>query len=387
MSCLVCDNPRMTTYLDLGEQPLANTYAPIKVPGTPAPELPTYPLSIQYCDWCWHSQLAETVDPDLLFKDYPYVSGTSQTLDAYFDWFVQKVEADFVGRKLRVLDIAGNDGTLLAKFKARGHSVLNIDPAENLCSVSRDKGIPTVCGYWPDVLYCVSSLDVIIAMNVLGHTQNPVAFLSACREALAPGGRLYVQTSQCDMLETGEFDAIYHEHVSYFSDYSFRTLTRRVGLQVDDYERTPIHGGSHLWTVAREGLFALMPKNVDQTQRHLNFGRKAQERAALVEDTLSRYNRTKVGYGAAAKANTFLNFSGTKLDWMVDDNELKINTYAPGTGLEILAPYWLSATKDPLLIVVTAWNFYDEIYKKIKGIRDNPADLFCRYFPTVEICH
>ena len=378
MNCLVCDNPQMTTYLDLGEQPLANTY-----PSEPT-KLPTYPLSIQYCNRCWHSQLAEVVDPDLLFKDYAYVSGTSQTLNNYFDWFVQKVEADFVGRKLRVLDIAGNDGTLLEKFQNRGHTVLNIDPAENLTQVSIDKGVPSVCAYWP---IPVGEFDVIIAMNVLAHVQNPREFLVACREALAPGGRVYVQTSQCDMLETGEFDAIYHEHVSYFSPYSFEHLVNKAQLDVLNVQVVPVHGGSFLGTLG-EGAPYPSPQP-ESLQKYKDFGKKAHKRAAFVKDTLDRYQRRVVGFGAAAKANTFINFSGIRLEYIVDESHLKYGNYTPGSNTFIESPDALdpSLEPDPLLIVITAWNFYDEIYAKIKAIRDNPDDLFCRYFPTVEICH
>src|SRR5271165_5594033 len=161
-SCLACGGAALTPYLDLGAQPLANTYHDGKAP------LDAYPLGVNVCGDCFHTQLTVAVNPDLMFRNYLYVSGTTTTLSRYFEDFVSRVERDFGdGRKLRVLDIASNDGSLLEKFKVKGHPVLGCDPAENLRPLSEAKGVPTLVSYWDEAALKQSggAFDVIVAMN------------------------------------------------------------------------------------------------------------------------------------------------------------------------------------------------------------------------------
>src|ERR1039458_5964129 len=207
--CLACGSGMLVTYLNLGQQPLANDYHDGTV------ELATFPLAVNVCETCFHSQLTHSVDPDLLFRDYAYVSGTTTTLSAYFDDFVELVEKQSQHTKLRILEIAGNDGTLLAKFAAHGHDVLNIDPARNLTEVSEANGVPTYCAYWNSATAreLTERYDVVIAMNVLGHVSNPLGFLIGCQSVLSDNGRIYIQTSQSEWLSTCQFDCVYTEHL------------------------------------------------------------------------------------------------------------------------------------------------------------------------------
>src|SRR5271165_1803863 len=205
--CLACGGSHLDPYLDLGRQPLANSYHDGSAP------LDEFPLGVSVCPDCWHTQLTVAVDPDLMFKNYLYVSGTTSTLSRYFVDFVLRTERDQpLTRPLRVLDIASNDGSLLEKFKLRGHVVQGVDPADNLRSRSHAKDIPTIVGYWNEAALgqIGEQFDVIVAMNVLGHITYPAEFLALCGRALKPHGRIYIQTSQALMVKNGEFDTIYH---------------------------------------------------------------------------------------------------------------------------------------------------------------------------------
>jgi SAM-dependent methyltransferase len=396
-TCLACGGSRLTPYLDLGEQPLANSYHDGKT------KLDAYPLGVNLCGECFHTQLTVAVNPDLMFKNYLYVSGTTTTLSKYFEDFVLRAERDLgVGRPLRVLDIASNDGSLLEKFGSRGHTVLGVDPAENLRPLSEAKGVPTLVSYWNEDALNRSGgqFDVIVAMNVLAHITYPADFLALCRRALAPGGRIYIQTSQAMMVKNGEFDTIYHEHHSFFTVRSFLALARRAGLSVLEIEHAPVHGMSYLVQLtANSGEGAA---NVAD----LAIGRVETDAGYYDTDTYERFasraltTRDKVseivswaraagftigGYGAAAKGMTFLNFAGLDLDYIIDDNPMKVGLLTPGRDIRVVGPEHLKQDPSKTVFAILAWNFYEEIMRRIQAGRDNAADYYLTYFPRVNL--
>src|SRR5665213_209521 len=389
LQCLACGSSHLVTYLDLGSQPLANDYHDGTV------DLASFPLAINKCESCYHSQLSHAVDPDLLFSDYSYVSGTTSTLSDYFNGFVASVESQFDYAKLSVLDIAGNDGTLLAKFASHGHDVLNVDPAANLTTTSESNGVPTMCDYWGrDTWQSLDHpYDAIVAMNVLGHVSNPLEFLEGCGNALARGGRIYIQTSQCEMVERGEFDTIYAEHHSFFTARSFIRLAQRAGLIAQSVQKVDVHGTSYLWTLMLNenvsgSVWKLLEYEVlhgyycDATYR--DFADKAERTANFLFQAVDEYRDhgyTPVGYGAAAKGMTVLNYADVELDSIIDDNPLKVGLLTPGRDIPIVPTEHLSTVNDPLCIVVPAWNFYSEICDRVARVRQRSDDVFIRYFP------
>jgi len=395
--CLACGAGDLVLYLDLGEQPLANTYrergdGPLK----------TFPLGLQRCVRCWHSQNLVSVDPDLMFRDYPYVSGTSASLRHYFTDFVFRVEEGFPPNKpFRVLEIASNDGTLLRSFAARGHKVQGVDPAQNLAIGLKVSGdVPTICDYWHrgvvELLADEEPYDVVVAMNVLGHVANPLNFLQLCKQVLAPGGRIYIQTSQARMIERGEFDTCYHEHLSFFTVSSWVALARRAGLFIDKISHVDVHGTSYLVELINRPGAAEIQVAEDYELGHAEKGRgyyqvdiydslqtRAQQSADWVRTTLVKLESEgwdAAGYGAAAKGMTFLNFAGVELGVIFDDNPLKQGKIAP-CGAEIVAPGHLDQM-GKIAFLIPAWNMEAEIVDKIKALRPNSDDRFLTYFPT-----
>lgn len=186
ISCLACGSNDLYPYIDLGYQALANDYV------AEPQKQPSYPLAVNLCKKCYHSQLGVAVNPDLLYKNYLYVSGTSTTLQKYFEWFVSKVENGDC-RKLSVLDIASNDGSLLAEFRKRGHSVLGVDPATNLMPLAALKGVETINSYWTEDFARTldKKFDVVVAMNVLAHNADPLDFVRGVAHVLNPNGRFF----------------------------------------------------------------------------------------------------------------------------------------------------------------------------------------------------
>lgn len=363
--CLCCGELMPPPFLHLGTQPLANAYH------DGSRSLPEYPLAVAQCQGCTHRQLTVAVDPTEMFQTYLYVSGTSKTLKDYFVWFADRVLSE-AQAPARVLEIGCNDGSLLEVCVARGATARGVDPAENLGQVAREKGLDVVTGFWEEAFAreWEERYTIIVAMNVLGHVVNPLGFLCGCRKVLAPGGHLYVQVSQCDWLENGEFDCIYHEHLSYFTEASLRTLARRAGLEVAQAEKVPIHGRSWLFTLYDPlARFAQQARDIQQWTRE-QVAQAREEGCAVV------------GYGAAAKANTVLNAAEITLDYIVDDNPLKWGLLTPGRNIPICSPERLVQEERPLVLLLLAWNFEEEIVRRAKALRGDLPMRFLRYFPT-----
>ncbi len=394
--CLACGGEILLPSMDLPgglepywvaeDQPLANAFH------DGATNQPRYPLALNVCQNCHHSQLTVAVDPEKMFSDYPYVSGTSETLREYFRWFVGKVEKDQRNKPLHVLDIGCNDGSLLKSFSEKGHAIFGVDPA-GLCDFD-----PVYHGMWSTNAISelkISSIDVIVAMNVLGHVSDPFGFLALCKLVLAPGGRIYIQTSQRNMIDRCEFDTVYHEHISYFEPSSFLALAHRAGLRMVKLSEVDVHGGS--WLVELDAAPVnpkIFPNDFEywKSVRTMADYRAFSDRAEQIKrDFVTSLVHARengfdiVGYGAAAKANTFLNFCDSRLDYILDENPLKIGKMTPGLNIPVCVPSIVSSHPGRIMFVITAWNFREEIERKIRQLRPGFRDAFMTYYPTLEI--
>lgn len=391
--CLCCDSTDIEILLDLNNQPLANSYH------KEDEVLDEYPLGVNICNNCYHIQLTHVVNPDLLFKDYLYVSGTTKTLHDNMKWFVDYVlETTIWGKGNSVLDIACNDGTQLDYFKKKGFKTFGVDPAENLHELS-SKNHKVICDYFNADKFD-RQFDVITAQNVFAHNSNPKEFLEHCDELMHDKSVLYIQTSQAEMILNNQFDTIYHEHVSFFNINSMNELVKRTNLTLTDVIKTPVHGISYLFRFTKntfEGRGKVFNEIEVERQRGLLSKKTYDEYKTnitkLVSDFKELVRNSKregfelIGYGAAAKGMTFLNFADVELDYILDDNELKHHLYTPGTNVPIKPNGFLKQYKesDKILFIPLAWNFYNEIQERILKTRDNKNDWFLRYFPEVKL--
>lgn len=392
--CIACNSSNLKVILDLGNQPLANNYHK----GEKQEE---YPLMLNLCFDCYHLQLSHIVNPDLMFKNYLYVSGTSQTLKDYFDFFSKETLKYFPDAKT-VLDIACNDGTQLDSFKKLNLSTHGIDPAENLYKISTSKGHNIICDYFNSNVISKfnNKFDIITAQNVLAHTKYAYDFIKSCKEIMHNKSVLFVQTSQSNMIVNNEFDTIYHEHLSYFNVNSMKKLVERCGMFLNDVFKTDVHGTSYVFVITKtnhlnkNGVEELIKLENEQGLYNIltypNYVYKCFKSVIdlkkKIEDLKSKgYNI--IGYGAAAKGNTLLNFGKIKLDVIIDDNSLKHNLYTPGMDIPIVSSDYLNDLKEEskVAFVPLAWNFFTEIKTRIKNKRINSNDLFIKYFPTLEV--
>jgi 2-polyprenyl-3-methyl-5-hydroxy-6-metoxy-1,4-benzoquinol methylase len=393
--CLACDSVNIHTALDLGQQPLANSYKD----STDEPEA-RYPLAVSLCHNCFHLQLSHTIDPAIIYKNYLYATGTNQTIQDYCQWFANFCLEACTDVK-NVLDIGCNDGTQLDYFKSLGVNTYGIDPAENLYPRS-SANHKIVCDFFgPNAVAELKKVDydVIVAQNVCAHNPDPYGFITSCAELMSDNTVLFVQTSQADMVLHNEFDTIYHEHVNFFNANSMFELARRSGLHLIDVIKTPIHGNSYIFVLGKhsvnqhrvqniidlEEAYGLL--NVDTYNNWSDIVHKNVEQLISAVDQYRCQGFKLVGYGAAAKGNTLLNFANIQLDVIIDDNPLKQGKYTPGTSVPIVSIDYLQNQSDDakLLFVPLAWNFFKEIRSKIQSARSNPNDHFVKYFPEVEV--
>jgi len=368
--------------LDLNNQPLSNSYKNSK------DEFEAfYPLKINRCSACCHVQLSYTVNPKLIYENYLYVSGTSKTYVEYMDWYADFVCEKFNAFPQSVLDIGCNDGSQLDKFKARGLKTYGVDPAQNLFELS-SKNHKVLCGYFDK--HFSQSVDIITCQNAFAHNPNPLEFLKNCKKNLNIDGLIFIQTSQADMILNNEFDTIYHEHISFYNIKSMMMLCNRAGLNLIDVVKTPIHGTSYIFIIGADKSAPANIKNLIDMETaaglydyktYIKYTHNCIEMVDKFKEKVE-YWRSQgykvVGYGAAAKANTFLNFSKVPFDMIIDDNPLKQGLYTPGSSVGIVGSDVLNTftEDDKILFVPLAWNFFKEIRERIITKRNNFNDVF-----------
>jgi len=233
-------------FLSFGELPLANALVPI---GTK--DESRFPLMMTFCSNCGLVQLAESVDPDSLFRHYVYLSSNSP---AFLDHVRILTERLIKERALDagslVIEIASNDGYLLRNYRKAGIPVLGVEPARNIAQVARKDGIDTISEFFSiDLAATLRSdgklADVIHANNVLAHVPDLRGFVAGLASVLKPAGMVVIEVPYVrDMIEKLEFDTAYHEHLCYFSLTPLVALFAKSGLDIFRVERIPVHGGS-----------------------------------------------------------------------------------------------------------------------------------------------
>lgn len=368
--------------LDLGTQPLANAF--LTDPSEFASER-FFPLELMFCRDCGLVQILDVIDPAVLFEHYLYVTGTSETIRAHNERYADAVIGRLaLGPGDLVAEIASNDGSLLSCFRARGVRVVGIEPARNIAELARASGIDTVCRFFDrqagaEIAATHGTARAIIGNNVFAHVDDPVGFLAGCADFLAADGLVFIEVPYAlDMLQRGEYDTIYHEHLSYFSVSSLARVAEGAGLSVASVERVPVHGGSIRIAFRKGGTHATQPAAMMADEVHsgltsldhwIAFGEGAARNRTALRDLvgqLHRDGRTVAGYGAPAKGNTLLNYCGIGVDllpWTVDRNPLKVGLLTPGMHVPVL-PVETIMERRPDYLLVLPWNFSEEILRQ-----------------------
>ena len=398
INCPITNDSERFTYIDLGKMPLVNNLSDTRQESL---DCKKYPLAVQYFTKSKLSCLTENVDPNLMFSQYSYKSGV---VKAYADhckemfWFVDHYT--FLKEGDNVLDIGGNDGTLLKSFLQDKPylNVLNVDASKNLTKISEQRGVPTYNAFWgvETSKKLNKKFKLITSTNVFQHTPPIADYVEAISLSLEEHGIWCLEFPYWKSnMETKQYDQIYHEHVYFYLIEPLKILFEKFGLHIIKAVRYPIHGGTLRLLISKKDFL----KACDGVQRLIDEEQLINEQyykdwGKVIETHISDCNKflrmlkadgsNIIGFGAAAKGCIFLNsakIDDTILDVVIDDTDLKQNKFIPGTGIEIKNREYLKENKIDYILIL-AHNFKDVIVESLKGQYDGK---FIVMFPKIEI--
>ncbi|KAA0996443.1 class I SAM-dependent methyltransferase [Pseudomonas sp. ANT_J12] len=392
MNCRGCAAPLALPLIDLGTSPPSNAY--VRADQLEQAEQ-WVPLKVAVCQQCWLVQTEDYTSADSLFDaEYAYFSSFSSTWLAHAERYVaEMVERFGLTADSRVVEIAANDGYLLQYVAGRGIPCLGVEPTRSTAQAAREKGLEIrELFFGRETASQLAtegwSADLMAANNVLAHVPDINDFLGGFATLLKPTGVATFEFPQLLTLIAGQqFDTLYHEHYSYLSLTAVQTLCERNGLEVFDVSQLSTHGGSLRVFVQRADgqRREVQPAVQRQLQAELAAGVKTPEYYATLAPAAERIKhellrfllqakadgKRVVGYGAAAKGNTLLNYAGVKPDllaWVADANPHKQGKYLPGSRIPIVSPERIEIEK-PDYVLVLPWNLLDEITQAFAGIR------------------
>jgi hypothetical protein len=407
MKCRHCSAEASLIMIDLGSAPPSNAYLTEVTLHRPEK---WFPLRVLVCEKCWLAQTEDFSRADELFDaDYAYFSGFSNTWLAHCERYV----ADMVKRlginaNSHVVEIAANDGYLLQFVKERNIPCTGVEPTASTAAAARSKGIPIVEEFFGVNLASQMAekgmqADLTVANNVLAHVPDINDFVSGFTILLKTNGVATFEFPHLmQLIEGNQFDTIYHEHFSYLSLTAVTRIFEQNDLTVFDVDELPTHGGSlRVYAQRRQTGKNKITNNVyELLQRESKRGMTAkayyagfQEKADRVKDDLScflieakRKGQRVAGYGAAAKGNTLINYTGVRPDllpYVVDLNPAKQGKYLPGSRIPILPPEALFE-KRPDYLLILPWNISSEI-KKQNMLLSALGTKFVKAVPNLEV--
>ena len=370
--------------------PLANAF--LSAEGLDAME-PHYPLRLRVCGRCLLLQLEDYEAPETIFSDYAYFSSYSTTWIEHSRRFAEEAIGRFgLGPESHVVEVGSNDGYLLRWFLERQIPALGIEPAANVAAEAERRGVRTLVRFFGRAvgreLAASARADLIVANNVLAHVPNLDDFVGGFALLLAPEGTLTIEFPHVQrLLEEVQFDTIYHEHFSYFTLLTAEDVLARRDLAVVDVDELPTHGGS-LRLYVRHADAAEAPSDrvtaLRERERSLgldDLGRfdELGVRSRELRQRIRRFfvercgdGERVVGYGAAAKGSTLVNYCGLgpdELAFCVDRNPRKQGTWLPGSRIPVRAPEDL-ARAEPDVVMILAWNLREEVMEQLAPIRE-----------------
>lgn len=377
-TCRHSGSPLEHMVIDLGHQPPSNSY--LTSDQLNLPEI-TYPLKVFVSTDSWLVQIPEHAAAEQLFNsDYAYFSSTSSSWCSHAERFVSlAVKRLGLEAGSHVVELASNDGYLLQYVKQRGISCLGIEPTHSTAQASRSKGIETIESFFGSSLAEeLEPADLVVANNVLAHVPDINDFVAGIARILKPTGQASIEFPHLlRLLEGNQFDTIYHEHFSYLSLRVVQRIASAASLEVVDVEELQTHGGSLRVWLAHQGMTTVTPAveevllaetiaGLETLEAYAGFQQRAEAaKNGLIEFLMTekRQGRRVLGYGAAAKGNTLLNYAGIRADLLpavVDRSPSKQGKFLPGSHIPVISPEQLiSETYDTLLVL--PWNLIDEV--------------------------
>ena len=403
--CRFCKVPLSHTFVDLGMSPPSNSYLNSQ-------QLQSmerfYPLHAYVCPNCFLVQLDEFESPDLIFSNYAYFSSYSQNWLDHANKYVEHMINDFgIGPSHQVMEIASNDGYLLQFFDKHSVPVLGIEPAANVAKVAEGKGIPCLVKFFglntaKELAKEDKKADLLLGNNVLAHVPDINDFVKGMKILLNSDGLITMEFPHLlKLMKFNQFDTIYHEHFSYFSLFTVKRIFEKHGLTIFDVKELDTHGGSlRIYAGHSEKIHYIGSKVESLIEKELTAGlgsldtyfhftekvHKTKRELLSFLIQAKKSGKSIVGYGAAAKGNTLLNYCGIRhdfIDYVVDRSPHKQNLYLPGTHLPIYPTEKIGETKPDYLLILP-WNIKEEVMEQMSHIREWEG-RFIVPIPTLEV--
>jgi SAM-dependent methyltransferase len=393
MICRHCSAPLDITFVDLSSAPPSNSYLTTKTINEPEK---WYPLKILVCKKCWLVQTEDYVGADEMFSDeYAYFSSYSSSWLKHSKNYVENVISRFeLLSESMVVEVAANDGYMLQYFQDKGIPCYGIEPTHSTAEVARDKGIEIIEEFFSaakanELLIEGRQADLIVSNNVLAHVPDINDFVKGICTLLKPTGVATFEFPHLlNLVELNQFDTIYHEHYSYLSLTAVQEIFESNGLSVFDVEEISTHGGSirvyaqkfDVGVNTKSKAVKLLKEKEDNIgMSDVNFYKGFQHRVENIKIEFLQFllqakkeGKQVVGYGAAAKGNTMLNFSGVRQDlvsYIVDKNPMKQGKFMPGSRIPIVEINNILLTK-PDYVIIFPWNLKDEVIFQLEFIRE-----------------
>jgi hypothetical protein len=397
--CPITGHKEQIKYFDLGNIPLVNNLCDTREESL---KVEKFPLNINYYPASGESSLNFAVDSELLFRHYLFKSEVNipyiEHCKEMFKFIQNYIKID---NHTRIVDIGGNDGTLLSTFKnMTGVSLdlLNIDPSKNLASLSEAKGIPTLTDFFGATIGKeLKKANIIVSTNVFQHLKDINGFAEGINNMIEDNGIWVLEFPYwINGMETNQFDQIYHEHMFYHSVTPMKMMMEKHGMKLINVTKQNIHGGT-LRLIIAKSQSNFTPDSTVKTyidlesnyglDYHIKWGNQIQTHIKNSEKFIKQLKndgKTIYGFGAAAKGCIYLNAMGldyTCIDYVIDDTDLKQNKYIPGTGIKIVSRDILKE-KQPDYILILAHNFADYI---MESLRLEYSNKFIILIPNIEI--
>lgn len=386
--CRLCNSSKLKRIVDFGKVPLGNN---LQLTEYEAKAAESYSLEIMRCSECGHFQLGNAVAPSLLYAtNYTYLSGIGSSfvkhIEAYAQWISEHCD---LPEQAVIVDVGSNDGTCLKAFQARGHTVCGVDPASLAAGIANDNGIPTINSFFDtdavrEIILRYGHVDFVTSQNVLAHVDDLGAVFQNIYHVLKDGGYFAFEIGYFqEVLRTGCFDTIYHEHLDYHHAGPLVRHLCSLGFDLLDLSVNSVQGGSLRLLLKKTGKSRISKhaqnfldsekKSVLYDENFLGAWSQQIESSMIEFNRLlmeeSRRGARIVAYGAPTKAVLLLKIAklgANEISFVVEDNSHKVGRFLPGTAIPIRHTSELIPVK-PEVIVILAWNFASDIIDKLRN--------------------
>ena len=392
--CQVCNSNKLNLILDLGHQPLCDTLLTKEMLNEPET---TYPLRMVWCEECSLAQLDYCVDGSVVFHpDYPYRTGVTKELVEYLNSMSDSLTSKYnLKHDDLVVDLGSNDGTLLMGFKEHGMKVLGVEPT-NIAKIANQNKIETVQKFFTadtanEIKTKYGEASMIIATNMFAHMASIGEVMSGIETLLKDDGVFVFENHYLlDVIQGGQFDTIYHEHLRTYSLKSLIKLFSYYDFTITDVERGSRYGGNIRVHVTKgknrpvsENVTALLSIEEDSGLYKLETYRKFAERVKKAKKDFVNFllkvkndGKTVVGNSCPGRSVTLLNYYGVDVDLIPyiaeQPTSLKLGMFLPGKFIPIINNEIL-IKEQPDYVILLAWHYAEPIMKqlKIRGLKSN----------------